>query len=685
MNAIYLRRRRKVYVKDGGTQLPLAQLATLQKNIESLGFICSQELLARLQTLSPERIASFYKSFIKDLQELVGAHRVFKPMYPNFPDQVMQMSQAELYYNAVLHYLTNRLHEHPKQSRPPLIEETNLRVIDLGTKGDFEGIFTQLAGSRTSLSPQDKQDVSWFVAQYRDDIARLLPKEMPIKENLAVVGAALLRHTTLATTVLADKIRTATDVLRLAVALSDGDVSLAEPTRFTKFRRGERKQMLAWLEATGGPTEDMLRWPEPWKRLGERLHPGDYSEKFPKTFNAFDVIRNDRPFETFNRRIEGSLSKQDTSAVLELLQKRPGDLARRLDHLLRFSARPEDVVSAFAAATDRVSTPVLLQVLTHFRHRDEQRPLRPFFPKGEVAKVYATTNRLSALPSGVAETIASVCGQSLLTRFARLPPLGKCYLDPQLTKFLVPFSQRSASKALRTLVRGSRLPLPECEVVRFFLWWKNGKSRTDIDLSAAAYDADFKYVDVISYYNLKSFGGCHSGDIVDAPQGASEFIDLNVAKTLARGVRYIVMSLNSFTSQPYCDLPECFAGWMARDAAGSGEIFEPKTVQDTVDVAANTRICIPAILDLASREVIWADIALRERTNWNNVHTNLSGVSLMLRSLTSLVKTDLHTLFALHIRARGQSVADPTQADTVFAVQQGITPFDLSRIAAEFM
>src|ERR1041385_7052758 len=114
-------------------------------------------------------------------------------------------------------------------------------------------------------------------------------------------------------------------------------------------------------------------------------------------------------------------------------------------------------------------------------------------------------------------------------------------------------------------------------------------------------------------------------------------------------VRYVVMSLNSFTEQPYCDLPECFAGWMARQHANSGEIFEPKTVQDKIDVAANTRICLPAILDLWEGNVIWADIALRKHPSWNNVKNNLSGVSVMARALTSLVKTDLHTLFSLHI------------------------------------
>jgi hypothetical protein len=146
------------------------------------------------------------------------------------------------------------------------------------------------------------------------------------------------------------------------------------------------------------------------------------------------------------------------------------------------------------------------------------------------------------------------------------------------------------------------------------------------------------------------------------------------------------MILNSYTEQPYCDLPECFAGWMARKRPNSGEIFEPKTVVDKVDVASATRICLPAAFDLVNRDVIWADIALAGNPRFvNNVHNNLSGVSLMLRAVTQLRKTDLYTLFGLHVQARGKPVADPKAAQTVFAVDHGISPFDLDRIAAEFM
>jgi hypothetical protein len=273
----------------------------------------------------------------------------------------------------------------------------------------------------------------------------------------------------------------------------------------------------------------------------------------------------------------------------------------------------------------------------------------------------------------------------LIDRFAQLPSLGACYLDPNLKDYLVPFAQRSAAKALRTLIRGSRLPLPACGVLRMFLWWRNGSSRTDIDLSAALYDCDFNYVSVLSYYNLKEFGGCHSGDIVDAPDGAAEFIDIDVAKTLEKGVRYVVMSINSFTMQPYCDLPECFAGWMAREAPNSGEVFEARTVKDRVDIASSSRICLPAIFDLVEKRVIWADIALRNSPYWNNVEENLSGVSLMLRAILGLRKPNLFQLFSLHTIARGYSAKSMVEADTVFSVEQGITPFNFDRIVAEFI
>jgi hypothetical protein len=686
MNAIYIRRRSKVMLPEGSGATPFNVVVTLQKNIESLGFLLSSEVIEQLQALNLIQVDAFYQRLVKDLQTLVGAHRKFNPMYPNFPKQVMEMTEASLYFNAIMHYWTLQRVDYAKDERPPLEEQPKYRIIQPGSREDFENIFTLLVRSKSPFSPQDKTDVKWFVAQYRDNIHRLLPEQIPSKENLAFLGAELIRNTTDADSVLGKHIRTATDVLRLAVAMSDGDVSLATASKFGKFRRCERALLLGYIERASNRTEDILRWKPRWIRLGERLHPGEYASRFPQTADAFDVLRNDRPFTTFNSRIESSLAHKKTAEVLELLDTRPGELARRLDHLARISPDPQTVVARFAERAERVSTPVLLQVLTHFRHRSEPADLRTFFPKGSVANLFATTEPLPKLAADMSTEFAAICERTLLDRFVKLPSLGKCYLDPQLKNYLVPFSQRSASKSLRTLVRGSRLPLPDCATLRFFVWWKNGRSRVDIDLSAAMYDADYKYIDTLAYYNLKNFGAHHSGDITDAPKGAAEFIDIDIARCVAQRVRYVVMCLSSFTQQPYCDLPECFAGWMARQQPNSGEIFEPKTVVDKVDIAADTKLCLPAIFDIVKRKVIWADIALATDPRFaNNVHNSLSGVSLMLRAVTQLQKTDLHTLFDLHVRARGEVVSEIGAAQTVFAVDRGITPFDLDRITAEYM
>lgn len=711
-------------------------LAALLKNIHPLGFTLSVAAQERVARLTADEMKAFYQPFVEGLQGLAGYRIDWKPFYPNFPAQVVELSEAQLYLNALVHYLTNVVPSFTKEDRPPFEEQVNLKVIELGSLKDFESIFPTIVGSKTSISGDDKYVAQWFVSHYKDDILRLMPEAVPSRETLAVIGAVMLKETTVGQEWLRSKVTTATDVLRLAVAMHGGDVSLAEIStankvarrkeyaahaerwqrymeehpehapgwrvylegqaklqkegaeklKFGKFSRAQRRFVLQLLEGCPNATEDMLRWQIQWVRLGEKLHPGEWAKRFPKTHAAFEAVRGNTSFATFSSSIETALLEGDSRRAIDLLSSRPGDFARRLDHLLRrFPVEASCILDSFALVADKVSTPVLLQVLTHFKHRDQPHDLRIFFPKGQVAKVWGEATTLEPLDVSLCEQATQAITAILTARFAKLPPLGGCYLDPELANFLAPFSQRSASKALRTVARGSRLSLPEGNTLRFFLWWRNGRERTDIDLSAVIYGGDFVYRDVLSYYELKNYGGHHSGDIVDAPEGAAEFIDLDCAKLLEKGARYVVMSVNSFTSQPYCDLPECFAGWMARQKPDSGEIFEARTVQDRFDLSSDTQICLPLVVDLETRTVVWMDLALKSDPSWNNVKNNLNGVSLMLRAMMNLEKTTLYDLFAMHIAARGHLVETKEEAEQVFAVHEGLTPFELDIIGSEWM
>ncbi|NCC31265.1 MAG: hypothetical protein EOM24_04470 [Chloroflexia bacterium] len=168
------------------------------------------------------------------------------------------------------------------------------------------------------MSPADRADLAWFFQTYGDQALALIPTMVPHREHAALLGALLIRHTSRGAERLPTYVTTATDVLRLAVALSDGDASLATPAKFRSFARAERRLLLERLEACGSIIEDMLRYPEPWKRLGERLHPGEYQARFPRAAAAFDVIRNDRPVATFRSKVEGAIAAGQIDAALTL-------------------------------------------------------------------------------------------------------------------------------------------------------------------------------------------------------------------------------------------------------------------------------------------------------------------------------------------------------------------------------
>lgn len=689
---MYIRRKGKMYLAGGEHVLPGDYILNMLANIESLGYTLSAELIGVVETLPEKQFKSFYNQLVSDLKENAGAHKVFAPMYPNFPDQVKKASDRELYTNAFLHYIGDFIGQrimpvYEKLKREPLKDEVRLKVIGLGSKEDFNAIFTRLLSAKTSVSETDKKDIEWFIKTYNARVIALAPDEIPLKENVAFyIGCLLKNNIEGAEEALRTHAKTATDILRLAVALSGGDISLAENTKFTAISKKNRKLLLSALEAMGNITEDMLRYKNRWKRLGEKLHPGEYRQRFPLCAEAFNVIRNDLPFETFNSKVEKNILGKNLPALLGLLTARPGECARRLDLLIRMTNDPAPVLAAFSAVAGKVSSPVLLQVMAHFKHRNEARELRTFFPKGDVGKARSIGYNLPVIDQEICSKVVSVCEEALVARFSTYPPLGKVYIHDLLKNYTVPFAMRSASKALKTISRGSKIHLPMGNTIRFFIYWKDGKGRTDLDLSALALDEQSFHKTTIAYYNLKDMGGYHSGDITSAPGGASEFIDIDIAAFLKQGIRYVLMSVNSFTSQPYCDLPDCFAGVMMRQYPDSGEIYDPKTVENKFDLTANSRIAIPLIIDLQERKLTWVDLSLKNIPDYaNNVHNNLSSLTIINKAMTMLVKPNLYELFTLHARARGEITTDANQANTIFAVHNGIKPVDIDIIVSEFL
>jgi len=701
-------------------------VVALMGNVATLGFTFSKELKDALSVLSSNQIADFAKEIAPLLKKMVGAHVKYQPLFRNFPEGVPEntyeffLKRVETHLSSVLgieegdllscgHIINTEKWDmqqyngcpicnqslKPEEltgkqpNRPSLEEVCNEKVLELGTEEEFFKIFTNLVGAKSSISEYDKEVVKWFVTRFGVDINRYIPNEIPYKENLTYLAAQLSNTVPdVAAALLSKHIKTATDVLRLAVGLSGGDVSLAKDDKFISFNRIKRRILLNLLEAIPAPVEDMLRSKQKWKRLGERLHPGEFRNKFPKSVKAFDYIRKDLPFETFNSKVETALGNENLTLATALLSKRPGDFARRLDHMLRLDPASAEVVkNAFLMNAGEVSTPVLLQLFAFYKARHTQ-TVRAVLPKGNVAKMKAIPVLAPTQNEEFYDDLTTQIRNTLVARFKLGEPLGKVYLDEKLDDFFVPFSQRSAAKALRTIVRGSRVPLGDKKYVRFFLHWKDGESRTDIDLSATLYSADFNYLGHLSYTNYRgsNYEAVHSGDFTSAPNGAAEFIDLNIDSIVKFGARYVVMQVYSFTHQPFCDLPECFAGVMEREDTNRGGTFDARTVTDKFDLSADTKTAIPAVLDLVDRKMIWADLGLGSNTpTHNNVESNGPSVALACKTLVHMDKATMADLALMHIEARGERVEKREEADVTFALDGQYNPYDVDVIMADLL
>ena len=124
---------------------------------------------------------------------------------------------------------------------------------------------------------------------------------------------------------------------------------------------------------------------------------------------------------------------------------------------------------------------------------------------------------------------------------------------------------------------------------------------------------------------------------------------------------------------------------MEREDANSGEIFEPKTVEQKMDLSADSKVAIPAIFDCKERKFIWCDMNLRVPSygyGGNNLESNLKGVTATCYGVAHLNKPNLYELVYLNALARGEIVKDRNEADIIFSNDKTV-PYEIVTVVDE--
>ncbi|MFE2510829.1 hypothetical protein ACFXC9_20635 [Streptomyces naganishii] len=623
--------------------------------LTSVGFKLSAELLERLSGLCEAAVVHTARRTLRTVSEMVGDHVRHNSYFIDFPANVPDteefwtrcVAQAlgdEKSRGKVLTQLRSgaldllslpaygryqHTYEEMLAAQDELIASAGDRITVLHLGRDLEdeltGLYLALAGSTTPLGEDDLRDLKTLAARCA---LGPQPEAIPVRENRAAVNEARLG---VGADLLLD---TVTDVLRLACALSGGDVTLREPTRFRSLSRPVRRRLLAGLDAVvaANPAKlaDVHAHREPFKRLGERLHPHEHPGR-PHAADVFAVARGEKEAPSFESRIEKLLDASDVVGAVKLLKSAPGKLFRALDLLLRVAAGQEErdaVVAAAVEVAPDVSGRVVLSVREHLHNRARGSDAPRIFVNRR-GRAWVTPDFRAPVPAAdrdrlIAALDAEVC--------RRLPAPARLLLDPEVLDVALPLSGRATAAGLGVLPRGS-VSAVDGEQLRFFVYWKQAKDRTDYDLSGLLLRSDYSTDSWLSYTSLTAAGGKHSGDITEAPDGASEFIDLSLDRVHGT---FIVPQVNIYAGEGFEEVEESFFGFMLRDGEQKGRPFEPRTVRMKSELRGTGRVALPLVFrreDDGRWRAKWLHVYLKGISSANRVEENQVSVSKVVRAV----------------------------------------------------
>lgn len=622
-----------------------------------------------------KQLANDIKSYYNDLYGDGKWHTLFG----DFPNTVLNMSEEEMLIHTIVHYLSNgeyvpdAMEENSSENRdivPAEYKETlaqdKFDMITIGNTRTLLDTIAVLLKSQQSLTQYDKDVISYIGEHYKElmpstketieeEILDAWPHDIPFKETLCLVAKNFNFW----------PLKTTTDVLRLAVYMSGGDVALPSIPKkivdgwsshkvtkddkkelgfnFKHFNRPERRLLLTYIEnslkgRTNAGLEEMKKYEGRWIRLGEILHPADPKNKknYPGTATAFNILRNNaNSIKTWNSAVENARKNGDLVTILRLYSDRPGEFARNLDWLLRTVKTKDErvlILNTFKTVADKVSIKMLYELIDHFSNRNKPMINRSVFIKG--ARRPTTLPDLPALKTkDVSELIQILCA-SIILYFSQKDSLdGQIYkIDKDLENIMLPENMRSMSAGVFQVSRGTKIPIPETkDIIRSYVHWIDDTGNEDLDLSASIFDENFKQLAVVSWNsNYKSTGYYQfSGDTRHRMGNCAEYIDVSIDGARKHGARYIVTTVCDFMGHHF-NMP-VYTGIMLRDKWGTpgSTSWAPNSVGDGIKIASNvnTNNLVLAIVDVVDMKFIVVD----ENMNGLPVATGLTGIGSLLK------------------------------------------------------
>lgn len=650
-----------------------------------LAMTANDELSALGYTLRPEDVVRLarceeLRDFPARVRELQGDVKA-APMYPGFPEQVLEMPEAVYRFHQMLHYFSTYGLERvtgeavskgwmpeteqtaasePEEPPERLVELKVVALVDadkcvrtvleriLGKTERMTGAERDLI---VSLLPElRREELEGLTVRFKENLnllfctvvtSRFAPKKMQLSgaQRLELLRG-LCQHTG--------------DVLKCITGLLG--------MQHYHLHTAEKRLMVKLLESY--PAEDLrenLIRSAKYRGLAlTALKFIDYNE-YSRSGAHKQAVAALRAGEL---RSWESMAKERIAAhaadTLDFLAQRPGMLLRMVTTLLRNGYPAEEIGDALAAHAGAIRTQTLITMLNHFTAEPDPAVFKKAKEaakfKQEAAAVEAVCMRVLEQNLAAKETL--IRGKRIAFRFGDIAPEYSAILT----------NDKSGQGGY--IPSGTAFRIPEhAHRIRFFVYW-NDRRRVDVDLHA--------YVNVKSRsgeplhigWNASFRGGgvVMSGDITHS--NAAEYIDIDLDKVGPLQVSLVIRLF--FGADSFGDIDTCYVGCMAVEGMGGDvPLYDPKNCFFTHHLRGDAIAMQYGYIDLKRRCVSFTGNTENTRSGCGELTT-----SELYRKLHA--RFTMQKYFDLLVRAQGAELVPESEAERILVIGKPENDTELS-------
>lgn len=546
------------------TDANMVKAMTVNEELKNLGYCLTAPDIVKLAR--SDSLETFYPEFRKLIPDVEA-----KPMYPNFPTQVLEIDEATFRFHQICHYMSTYGVEElaalfgqnyeVRKGWLPEVEDTEKTVSDdtllkaktlelINTDDMYSVPFRKLLAKTERLTAQELEIIEEALVHV--DVLSF-DYDIPFKQNMMKVFWALFNLEDHDTAVKAARslCQHTGDVLKcLDYCLTHRDYS---------FTTSEKKMLVKLIESY--PVEDwkanVILSNKKARRTIQVLQYLSYN-RFSRSEGHKEVVRALRNGElsSWESQVKAMLSKKE-EGVIDFIAKRPGMLVRWTNWLVKLGYDSEEIKTALVENSTALSTKTLALACTLLGKKED--------------KTAAYDVLLAALKAKLSHLDSPFRNRKVFIDEGRLD-LGHSML----------LAKGDEAGYVRN---GLAYKIPEdIMILRFFVYW-NDKNRVDIDLHASGSNKQGLAVNVGWDSDFRTSGVCHSGDITHSD--AAEFVDANMEGNLVE----VQFNVNLYYGRDTFDqIDKCFIGLMAVKKFGKEiKLYDPKNCFFYNEIRSKTR------------------------------------------------------------------------------------------------